>query len=143
MDKVFIAWAAALVLLLIVEGITAQLVTIWFAAGALVAMVAAVFHAPLWLQFVMFAVVSIVTLIATRPLARKINNRAKESLNADRIIGMDGLVTEDIDNMESKGLIKVDGASWTARSGDGEKIESGATVVIEKIEGVKAIVRRK
>lgn len=143
MFKVFIGWAIALVLLLIVEGVTAQLVTIWFAAGALVAMVAAAFKAPIWLQFTLFAVVSVVTLIATRPLARKINNRVKEPLNADRIIGMDGIVTEDIDNTDAKGLIKVDGAPWTARSADGEKIESGTTVVIEKIEGVKAIVRRK
>lgn len=143
MDKPFIMWAAALIVLLIVEGLTAQLVTIWFAAGALVAMIAAALGAPLWLQFTLFAVVSIVTLVATRPLAKKINHRVKEPLNADRVIGMEGIVVEKIDNIEAKGLVKVDGADWTARSSDGEKIESGAAVIVEKIEGVKVIVRRK
>lgn len=136
-----IAWAVALVALLIVEGVTAQLVTIWFAAGALVALVSALFHAPLWLQIVLFIAVSAVTLAATRPLVKKFTKKTVQPLNADRCIGQTAVVTETIDNVEGKGSVKVGGTIWTARTSDGSQIETGKSVTIEKIEGVKAIVK--
>ena len=142
MKSLIIMWAVALVLLLIVEGATAQLVTIWFAAGALAALIAAALKAPLWLQITLFVVVSAVTLIATRPIVKKITNRKAESLNADRIIGRQAIVTERIDNLEGTGSIKVDGLTWTARSADDSVYEPGSQVTIDKIEGVKAIVRQ-
>jgi membrane protein implicated in regulation of membrane protease activity len=142
MKSLIIMWAVALVLLLIVEGATAQLVTIWFAAGALAALIAAALKAPLWLQITLFVVVSAVTLIATRPIVKKITNRKAESLNADRIIGRQAIVTERIDNLEGTGTIKVDGLTWTARSADDSVYEPGSQVTIDKIEGVKAIVRQ-
>lgn len=136
-----IAWAVALVALLIVEGVTAQLVTIWFAAGALVALVSALFHAPLWLQIVLFIAVSAVTLAATRPLVKKFTKKTVQPLNADRCIGQTAVVTETIDNVEGKGSVKVGGTIWTARTSDGSQIETGKSVTIEKIEGAKAIVK--
>ena len=142
MKSLIIMWAVALVLLLIVEGATAQLVTIWFAAGALAALIAAALKAPLWLQITLFVVVSAVTLAATRPIVKKITNRKAESLNADRIIGRQAIVTERIDNLEGTGTIKVDGLTWTARSADDSVFEPGSQVTIDKIEGVKAIVRQ-
>lgn len=142
MKSLIIMWAVALVLLLIVEGATAQLVTIWFAAGALAALIAAALKAPLWLQITLFVVVSAVTLIATRPIVKKITNRKAESLNADRIIGRQAIVTERIDNLEGTGSIRVDGLTWTARSADDSVFEPGSQVTIDKIEGVKAIVRQ-
>ena len=142
MKSLIIMWAVALVLLLIVEGATAQLVTIWFAAGALAALTAAALKAPLWLQITLFVVVSAVTLAATRPIVKKITNRKAESLNADRIIGRQAIVTERIDNLEGTGTIKVDGLTWTARSADDSVFEPGSQVTIDKIEGVKAIVRQ-
>lgn len=142
MQKEFIIlWAVALVLLLIVEGATAQLVTIWFAAGALVALIAALFGAPLWLQVALFIIVSGVTLAATRPLVKKITKRKAQALNADRCIGETAVVTETIDNIRATGAVKVGGVVWTARSSDGSVIEEGKTVTVEKIEGVKAIVK--
>ena len=81
MKSLIIMWAVAFVLLLIVEGATAQLVTIWFAAGALVALIAAALKAPLWLQIALFVVVSAITLVATRPIVRKITNRKAENLH--------------------------------------------------------------
>ena len=100
MKSLIIMLAVALVLLLIVEGATAQLVTIWFAAGALAALIAAALNAPLWLQITLFVVISAVTLIATRPIVRKITKRKAENLNADRIIGKQAIVTESIDYLE-------------------------------------------
>ncbi len=141
MKSLIIMWAVALVLLLIVEGATAQLVTIWFAAGALVALIAAALKAPLWLQIALFVVVSAITLVATRPIVRKITNRKAENLNAERIVGRQAIVTERIDNLEGTGAVKVDGLIWTARSADDSVLEQGSRVTIEKIEGVKAIVR--
>ncbi len=141
MKSLIIMWAVALVLLLIIEGVTAQLVTIWFAAGALAALIAAALKAPVWLQILLFVLVSAVTLAATRPLVRRITKRKAENLNAERIIGRQAIVTEKIDNLEGTGSIKIDGLTWTARSADDSVFEEGSRVTIEKIEGVKAIVK--
>ena len=138
-----ILWAVALVAFLIIEGATAQLVTIWFAAGALVSLIAAVFKAPFWLQVVLFVGVSAITLFATWPIVKKIRNRKAESLNADRVIGQTAVVTETIDNIEGTGSVKIDGVAWTARTADQSRIEAGKQVTIEKIEGVKVIVKEK
>ncbi|MBR0112816.1 MAG: NfeD family protein [Clostridia bacterium] len=136
-----VIWAVALVVLLAIEGATAQLVTIWFAAGALAALIAAALHAPIWLQVVLFVVVSGITLVATRPLVKKIVKRKTQPLNADRCIGETAVVTEEIDNIRATGAVKVGGVVWTARSSGGEIIEKDKNVVIEKIEGVKLIVK--
>ena len=138
-----ILWAVALVAFLIIEGATAQLVTIWFAAGALVSLIAAVLKAPVWLQVVLFVGVSAVTLFATWPIVKKIRNRKAENLNANRVIGQTAVVTETIDNIEGTGSVKIDGVVWTARTADQSRIESGKLVIIEKIEGVKVIVKEK
>lgn len=140
-DIQIIFWAVALVVLLIVEGVTAQLVTIWFAAGSLAALIAAILKAPVLAQIVLFVVVSAVSLIATRPLVKKITSKKSESFNADKNIGKMAVVTEDIDNLNGTGAAKLDGLVWTARSSDGSKIEAGKSVIVEKIEGVKIIVK--
>lgn len=140
-DIQIIFWAVALVVLLIVEGVTAQLVTIWFAAGSLAALIAAILKAPVLAQIVLFVVVSAVSLIATRPIVKKITSKKAESFNADKNIGKMAVVTEDIDNLNGTGAAKLDGLVWTARSSDGSKIEAGKSVIVEKIEGVKIIVK--
>ncbi len=141
--KEVIIWAVALVAFLIIEGATAQLVTIWFAAGALVSLIAAVLKAPFWLQVVLFVGVSAVTLFATWPAVKKIRNKKAEKLNADRVIGQTAVVTETIDNIEGTGSVKIDGVTWTARTAEQSRIEAGSQVTVEKIEGVKVIVKEK
>lgn len=136
-----IAWAVTLAVLLIIEAATAQLVTIWFAAGALVSLIAAAIGTPIWLQLLLFGVVSGITLAVTRPLVRKVTKRKPESLNAERCVGDTAIVTEKIDNIEAKGAVKVGGVVWSARSLSGSVIEEGEKVIIEKIDGVKLIVR--
>ena len=133
-------WGALLLLFLFVEGITAGLASIWFALGALVALLASLLHAPLWLQIVLFFVVSIATLILTRPLARKYINGRRQATNADRVVGMTGRVTETVDNIAGTGAVYVAGKTWTARTKDGETIPEGALVRADAIEGVKLIV---
>ncbi len=133
-------WGALLLLFLFVEGITAGLASIWFALGALVALLASLLHAPLWLQIALFFAVSIATLILTRPLARKYINGRRQATNADRVIGMTGRTTETVDNIAGTGAIYVDGKTWTARTSSGETIPEDALVRVDAIEGVKLIV---
>lgn len=136
-----IFWIVLLVVLIIVEAVTAQLVTIWFAAGAAAALIAELCGLQQWLQWVIFIAVSAVALIATRPLVRKVTNKTVQPTNADRCIGQTAVVTEDIDNVEGKGQVHVNGVTWTARSSDGSVFRKDERVTVEKIEGVKLIVK--
>lgn len=133
-------WAALIVVFLIVEGITAGLASIWFALGSIAALISVFFGAPVWLQITIFIVVSTVSLIFTRPLARKYVNKRTQPTNADRVIGKTATVTERIDNLAGKGYVSVDGRLWPARSKSGEPLEPGTVAVVRAIEGIKLIV---
>ena len=133
-------WIGLIVIFLVIEGLTAGLVTIWFAVGALAALIAAMFHAPLWLQLVWFFVISIAAFAVTRPLVKKYVNGRTQPTNADMLIGQECLVTEDIDNLTGRGAVTVGGKVWTARSADGQPVETGSIVTVLRIEGVKLIV---
>lgn len=141
--KLTILWLVLMLVLAFLEAATTQLVTIWFALGALAAMIASIFHAPLWMQVVLFAVVSVCALILTRPFAKKLMKTDKVPTNADRVIHRTGIVQDAVDNTSACGTILVDGAVWSARSADGEPIPSGTQVTVERIEGVKCIVSIK
>jgi membrane protein implicated in regulation of membrane protease activity len=116
------------------------LTSIWFAAGALVALVAALVNGPIWLQVALFLVVSVLCLIAVRPLAKKYLNPVLQPTNADRILGAEVRVTEEIDNLRGQGQVAVGAMPWTARSEDGAPIPAGALVRVLRIEGVKVYV---
>ncbi len=135
-----ILWVALLVIFVIIEAITAQLTTIWFAAGALAALIAEMCGAQQWLQWILFAVVSAIALAATRPFVKKLTAKRMEPTNADRCIGKTAVVTEEIDNVAGKGTATVGGTTWTARSQDGTNIAAGSKVTVTAIEGVKIIV---
>ncbi|MBQ2841892.1 MAG: NfeD family protein [Clostridia bacterium] len=136
-----IFWIAMLVILIVVEAVTAQMVTIWFAAGAAAALVAEILGAEVWLQWIVFVVVSAVALVATRPLVKKLTKTRVQPTNADRCIGQTAIVVEDIDNVEGKGQVQVNGIIWTARSSDGSVFKKEEQVTVEKIDGVKLIVK--
>lgn len=140
-DKMqIIMWTVALVGLVAVEAATAQLITIWFAAGALCGLIASALHAPLYLQFVIAIAVSIASLIITKPIVKKFTKPKIQPTNADRCIGQKAIVVEDIDNLAGKGLVTVNGISWTARSSDGATFKKDEYVTVERIDGVKLIV---
>jgi len=141
MDKMYIVWAAAIVVFGVLEGMTAQLVSIWFVLGAIAALIATLCGAALYVQIIIFVAVTIITLIATRPIVKKKINFKAEKTNADRCIGESAVVTEEINNLEAKGLVKADGKIWTARSSDGSIIPENTIVTVEKIDGVKLIVK--
>ena len=135
-----IIWLIVLVVCLVVEISTLGLTSIWFAGGALLAMIIAMIGGPLWLQVLIFLVTSVVLLIFTRPIATKYFNKNREKTNVDSKIGKQAIVTMTIDNLKGEGQIVTEGMEWTARSLDASVIEEGSIVIIEKIEGVKAIV---
>ena len=143
MDVMIFIWLGAIVLFCIAEAITTQLIAIWFVAGSVGALIACLCSAQLWLQLIVFVIISGIFVLATRPLAKKFINSQKVKTNADRIIGMTAVVTEPINNTEGKGQAKVDGQIWTARSSDNKIIPAGEQVTIESINGVKIIVSKK
>ncbi|EEG32123.1 nodulation efficiency protein D [[Clostridium] methylpentosum DSM 5476] len=135
-----IAWAVLFVVFSILEAVTTQLVSIWFALGSLGAFIAAVFDAPAAAQIMIFIILSVILLLLTRPLAKKLMNKTIVPTNADSLIGQIGQVIESIDNFKSQGRVAIDGLDWSARSDDGGKIEKGTNVVVKKITGVRLIV---
>lgn len=137
-----VVWLIAMIVLLVVEGVVPGLISIWFALGALAALVSALLHAPLWLQIVWFLAVSIVALALTRPLAKKYINSKTQPTNADMLIGKECVVRESIDNVLGAGAVSVDGKVWTARTeNDDIKVPEGSRAVVVRIEGVKLIVK--
>lgn len=136
-------WVAALVVFLIVEAVTAGLVSIWFVFGSLVALICAALGAAVWLQIFWFVIVSVATLVLTRPLVKRYVDSRSVATNADRSIGRAAVVTERIDNLAAAGAVNLDGVVWTARStDDAVAIETGERVTVRAIEGVKLIVER-
>ena len=137
-----VVWLIAMIVLLVVEGLVPGLISIWFALGALAALVSALLHAPLWLQIVWFLAVSIIALALTRPLAKKYINARTQPINADMMIGKECVVRESIDNVLGTGAVSVDGKVWTARTeSDDTKAQEGSRAVVVRIEGVKLIVK--
>lgn len=144
MNELSIFWLAAVIVLGVVEALTVGLVTVWFAVGALAALISSLFGGPLWLQILLFIVVTAVTLVTTRPLVKKYFGKSShKATNADMVIGQEAHVTEDIDNLMGSGAVKCMGKEWSARSENGEAIAKGETVTAVKIEGVKLIVKSK
>ena len=130
-------WLVLMVVLLIIEGAVPG-----FALGAFAAMISAILRAPLWLQIIWFFVVSIVSLVLTRPLVKKYVNSKAQPTNADMVIGKECRVTEDIDNIAGTGAVSVGGKIWTARTESDEvKASVGELMTAVRIEGVKLIVK--
>ncbi len=139
-----VIWLIAMVILLVVEAMVPGLISIWFAIGALAALISALFHAPVWLQLVWFFAISILTLVLTRPFVKKYVNSRVTPTNADVVIGKDAVVTERIDNLHAQGAVMLDGKVWTARTEKEQvTVEAGETVRVLRIEGVKLIVEAK
>jgi len=133
-------WAIAAGVLLLIEGMTAAMCSIWFAAGAVVSLVSAALGAPIWLQILVFVVVSAICFWLLFPRLKNFIKKSRQATNADMVIGQSCRVTESIDNLAGTGMVQIGGKIWTARTVDGSTIEKGALVRVEKIQGVKLIV---
>ena len=133
-------WLGLVVLFLVIEAATVTMVSLWFAGGALAALAVSALGGGILLQIAAFLVVSTGLLALLRPLARKHFTPKLTKTNVDSVIGTEGYVTADIDNVAATGTVKLGAMEWTARSANGEKISTGTLVKVEKIEGVKAFV---
>lgn len=135
-------WVAVIIIGVAIEAFTLDLSAIWFAVGALAALVAASIRLDLSAQLVIFVLFSAALLILVRPFCRRFLQTKSEPTNADRIIGEPAIVVEEINNMQNMGEIKVFGQLWTARSADDSIVPKGAAVKVVSIRGVKAIVEK-
>ena len=142
MSGMTIFWLIFTVVTAVLEGVTVQLVSVWFAIGGLAACITSLFTDSIPIQAVVFVVVTAIALVVTRPLVKKLRKKKAEPTNADRYLGKTAVVVERIDNENATGLVKVDNQKWTARSVDGSPIEEGLTVTVEAIEGVKLMVQK-
>lgn len=134
-------WLAFIVIFAVIEGVNPQLVSIWFAGGALIAMIVSFFGVPAQIQILVFVFSSAVLLALTRPfIKRKIKVNTIKT-NSDSNIGKTGVVISQIDNTAAAGSVKISGQVWSARSEDGSVIPEGELVSVERIEGVKLIVK--
>ena len=143
LDTMVWVWLGAVALALFLEAATMSLVSVWFAVGALVTVFAAYAGMPVTGQLLIFVVVSIAAFFTVRPLTRRFVDPHITPTNADRLLGLEAKVTEEIDNDLPSGAVYVDGKTWTARSAGGEVIPAGELVEVAWIEGVKLFVRPK
>ena len=134
-----IVWLVVLAILLVIEFLTLGLTTVWFAGGALIAFLVSLAGGPLWLQILLFLVISVVLLLFTT-LAVKYLNKNVQKTNVDSIQGQKGIVTATIDNLKAEGQVTIRGMEWSARAKDDNIIEKGKVVRVISVEGVKLIV---
>jgi len=135
-----ILWLVLFVGFLILESSTVAVVALWFACGALGAMIASLLGAQIWLQAVIFVGVSAVLLALLRPILKKYVTPKLVATNTDSLIGTTGIVIEEIDNINAKGRVKLGGMEWSARSTSGDNILEGSQVQVDRISGVKVYV---
>ena len=133
-------WLVLLILFLMAEGATVALVSLWFAAGALAAIIAALLGASVGLQLALFLVVSVALLAMLRPVLKKYVNPKIQRTNVDALVGQECTVIEAIDNLAATGRVKMGGMTWSASSIGEEKIPAGTVVKIEAVQGVKLLV---
>ena len=136
-------WAIVLVVMIIFELVTlGNLVTIWFAMGALASLIVSLVSDNITIQVLIFVVVSIVSLVFVRPITHKILKGSETATNADRLIGQTFILDKKITS-ESWGLMKVSGDEWSVTTPDNSEIEAGSLVKVTAIEGVKLIVKKE
>ena len=136
-----IVWLVFFLACLVVEIISQGLTSIWFCGGSLVSLIVSFFGAPLWLQFILFVVVTVVLFIFTRPIAMRYYNNKLEKTNAEELVGKKVAVTEEVDVAKGTGKVKIGDVEWTAVSDNGDVLAKDTVVTILRIEGVKVIVK--
>lgn len=135
-------WLIIAIIFAVLEAITLGITSIWFVFGALASMLASMLGGPVYIQVIVFILVSVILLIFTRPILVEKFRLGKEKTNIDAIIDQEAVVKEKIVNVEGKGQVVINGVVWSARSIDGEDIDEGEEVEVKEIEGVKAIVSK-
>lgn len=142
MNEMMIVWLVVLIVAIVVEVLTLGLTSIWFAGGALVAILATALHANIVVQVVLFFLASLLLLYFTRPIAVKYFNKDRVRTNVESMIGRQAIVISEIDNLQGIGQVTVGGQEWSARNCEESKpLPVGAVVEVVAISGVKLIVK--
>ena len=140
MELMWIIWVAAIIFFGIVEAATVNMVSLWFVGGSMAALIAQILGGPVWLQVLLFFVVSAGLLLALRPFVKKFVTPKQVATNADMVLGREAYITETVDNLRGTGALKLDGRTWTVRNMGEDLLTEGTLVRIVKIEGVKLMV---
>lgn len=140
MDYSLIGWIVVFFLIVFIEGISQQLIAIWFAVGAIVAMIAELCATSFEVQFTLFIAASILALLALRPLTRNMLKDKIQATNSDENIGKSAVVIADFDMLTKEGRVQLEGIDWAARSIDDTLPLKGEVVTVKAIEGVKVLV---
>ena len=138
-----IIWLVLTIVFIWIEGLSASLISIWFAGGAVCALVVSMMGYGTAVQISSFLAVSLLLLFLIRRMVEKHIVPKQILTNVDSMIGKEGMVAEEIDNLKATGLVQVDGSIWSAKSADGLSIEKGTLIVVEQVSGVKLVVRKK
>lgn len=143
MELSAIIWLVMVVLLLAMEAATVGLTTIWFAAGGLIAALAAYLGAGIVVQLLLFFIISLVLLIFTRPIALRLMNKGVEKTNINSMVGKKAIVTEKINNLHETGKVRIQDVDWLARNvAEDEEILSDNIVVVREVHGVTLYVEK-
>lgn len=140
MDWEAFFWLVAMVVFIAAESMTVTLVSVWFAVGALGAIIVALLGGSLTVQVTVFLVLATLLLLSLRPLVRKFIQPKLVRTNADSVVGSTGIVTTPVNNIAALGQVQIGGMEWSARSSDGSHLSAGTMVKVDKIEGVKVFV---
>ena len=144
MNEMLIFWLVLLIVCIGIEVLTLGLTTIWFAGGALVAIFASLLYAPVFVQIILFFLVSLLMLFFTRPIAVKYFNRDRVKTNVESMVGRQAVVTGEIDNIQGIGQVTLSGQEWSARTVEaGITLTEGSVVIVRAISGVKLMVEEK
>lgn len=138
-----VVWIVIAIILGVIEAVTVSLVSVWFAIGAVAAIIPAFFGADIWIQILVFLAVSALSFAFTRRFFKDIVKVKKQPTNADSLIGEDGIVTAEINNLSGTGKVYISGLTWSAKSANGEDIPEGAVATVKKIEGATLVVKVK
>lgn len=146
LDNMTFVWLCVFLITIILEAMTANIVSIWFIPSAFIALILSMIpNMPVYVQVIVFIVLSVVFLILSKTILKKyFRKKPIVPTNLDSVIGKDALVLEDIDNINEKGEVKIDGKIWTARCENNDDVlEKGILVRVKAIQGVKLICERK
>ena len=125
---------------LVIEIMTTGFLVFWLAIGALVSMIVSLFTDSILIQTAVFVISSAILIFATKPFVKKFAKTKDVKTNAFSIIGQNGIVTKEIDSINAKGQVKIDGETWSAVGKDDMDIPKGTEVEVLEIKGVKAVV---
>lgn len=143
METNVLIWLIGIIVFIILEAVTYQMVSIWFALGAVGGLIAALLKMQFSVQMTVFIVIAVISLLALRPLSKRLIKTKDVRTNSDSLIGKEVLITEEVNNLQGNGKGKINGMMWSVRSADDSLIPENEVVTVEDIKGVRLIVKKK